>query len=233
MQKNIPNILTILRFILIPVILYFIFTGHYLLGFIFFTISGITDILDGAIARKFNLITNFGKLMDPLADKLTQISVLATLVFQKIIPFWILIIVLLKELLMIIGASFLYGKDVVVYSKWFGKLATVLFYLAIVCSLIIKEFALTGIWQNLDFILYCIAVIATIFSFIMYVKYLYKDGFINKSDLKKELGMPIGIPILVVKILKNIAIFLCVNYFSSSSSTNLYPVPLTVTMWFL
>ncbi|OKZ77810.1 MAG: hypothetical protein BHW01_02970 [Clostridium sp. 27_14] len=186
MQKNIPNILTILRFILIPVILYFIFTGHYLLGFIFFTISGITDILDGAIARKFNLITNFGKLMDPLADKLTQISVLATLVFQKIIPFWILIIVLLKELLMIIGASFLYGKDVVVYSKWFGKLATVLFYLAIVCSLIIKEFALTGIWQNLDFILYCIAVIATIFSFIMYVKYLYKDGFINKSDLKKE-----------------------------------------------
>ena len=186
MQKNIPNILTILRFILIPVILYFIFTGHYLLGFIFFTISGITDILDGAIARKFNLITNFGKLMDPLADKLTQISVLATLVFQKIIPFWILIIVLLKELLMIIGASFLYGKDVVVYSKWFGKLATVLFYLAIVCSLIIKEFALTGIWQNLDFILYCIAVIATIFYFIMYVKYLYKDGFINKSDLKKE-----------------------------------------------
>ena len=186
MQKNIPNILTILRFILIPVILYFIFTGHYLLGFIFFTISGITDILDGAIARKFNLITNFGKLMDPLADKLTQISVLATLVFQKIIPFWILIVVLLKELLMIIGASFLYGKDVVVYSKWFGKLATVLFYLAIVCSLIIKEFALTGIWQNLDFILYCIAVIANIFSFIMYVKYLYKDGFINKSDLKKE-----------------------------------------------
>ena len=186
MQKNIPNILTILRFILIPVILYFIFTGHYLLGFIFFTISGITDILDGAIARKFNLITNFGKLMDPLADKLTQISVLATLVFQKIIPFWILIVVLLKELLIIIGASFLYCKDVVVYSKWFGKLATVLFYLAIVCSLIIKEFALTGIWQNLDFILYCIAVIATIFSFIMYVKYLYKDGFINKSDLKKE-----------------------------------------------
>ena len=184
-QKNIPNILTILRFILIPIILYFIFTGHYLLGFIFFTISGITDILDGAIARKFNLVTNFGKLMDPLADKLTQISVLATLVFQKIIPFWILV-VLLKELLMIIGASFLYGKDVVVYSKWFGKLATVLFYLAIVCSLINKEFALTGVWQNLDFILYCIAVIATVFSFVMYVKYLYKDGFIDKSDLKKE-----------------------------------------------
>ena len=94
MRKNIPNILTILRFILIPIILYFIFKGNYLLGFIFFTISGVTDILDGAIARKFNLITNFGKLMDPLADKLTQISVLASLVFQKIIPFWSLVVVL-------------------------------------------------------------------------------------------------------------------------------------------
>ena len=61
MFKHIPNILTILRFIFIPIILYYIFTGNYLLGFIFFTISGITDILDGFIARKFNFISNFGK----------------------------------------------------------------------------------------------------------------------------------------------------------------------------
>lgn len=186
MLKHIPNILTIIRFILIPVILYFIFTGNYILAFVFFTLSGITDILDGAIARKFNLISTFGKLMDPLADKLTQISVLATLVFKEIIPFWILIIVMLKELIMIIGASFLYGKDVVVYSKWFGKLATVLFYFAIVFSLINKQFGFTGIWTHIDMILYCIAIFATIFSLIMYVKYLYKDGFIDKSDLKKE-----------------------------------------------
>src|SRR5699024_36682 len=153
MLKNVPNALTIVRFILIPIILYFIFTGNYLLGFVFFTISGLTDILDGTIARKFNLISNFGKLMDPLADKLTQISVLASLVIKDIIPIWILIIVMAKELIMIIGASFLYGKDVVVYSKWFGKLATVLFYIAIVFSLINKQFNLTGIWAQLDIIL--------------------------------------------------------------------------------
>ena len=186
MPKNIPNILTIIRFILIPIILYFIITGNYLLGFVFFTLSGITDILDGTIARKYNLISTFGKLMDPLADKLTQISVLATLTFKDIIPFWILVIVILKELIMIIGASFLYGKDVVVYSKWFGKLATVLFYLAIVLSLIDKQFGFPGIWRNIDMLLYCVALIATVFSLIMYVKYLYKDGFIDKSDLKKE-----------------------------------------------
>lgn len=186
MLKHIPNILTIIRFILIPVILYFIFVGNYILAFVFFTLSGVTDILDGAIARKFNLISTFGKLMDPLADKLTQISVLATLVFKDIIPFWILVIVILKELIMIIGASFLYGKDVVVYSKWFGKLATVLFYLAIVLSLINKQFGFTGIWNSIDLFIYCIALIATVFSLIMYIKYLYKDGFIDKSDLKKE-----------------------------------------------
>ena len=186
MLKHIPNILTIIRFILIPVILYFIFVENYILAFVFFTLSGVTDILDGAIARKFNLISTFGKLMDPLADKLTQISVLATLVFKDIIPFWILVIVILKELIMIIGASFLYGKDVVVYSKWFGKLATVLFYIAIVSSLIAKQFNLEGFWQDLDFALYTFALISTLLSLIMYIRDVYQKGFIDKQDLQKE-----------------------------------------------
>ncbi len=192
MLKNIPNILTILRFIFIPVILYFIFTKNYILAFIFFTLSGITDVLDGFIARKFNLISNFGKLMDPLADKLTQISVLASLVSVKIIPVWILAIVVLKELIMVIGASFLYGKDVVVYSKWYGKLATILFYLAIVISLIINQFNVSEFWNNFDLAIYCIAIVSTIFSLTMYVKCLYQGGFINKSDLNKETKNVVG-----------------------------------------
>ncbi len=186
MLKHIPNTLTIIRFLLIPLIVLYIFTGNYILAFVFFTISGITDIADGFIARKFNLISNFGKLMDPLADKLTQIATLASLVFTHIIPIWILLIVLLKEFIMIVGASFLYGKDVVVYSKWYGKLATVLFYIAIVVSLLLKQFEITGIWEHLDLALYYFALIATIFSLIMYVKDLYNKGFIDKEDLKKE-----------------------------------------------
>lgn len=186
MFKYVPNILTILRFLFIPIILYFIFVGNYILGFIFFTISGITDILDGFIARKYNLISNFGKLMDPLADKLTQISVLSSLVIVDIIPVWILAIVVLKELIMVIGASFLYGKDVVVYSKWYGKLATVLFYLAIVISLITKQFSITGFWVDFSLVIYCIALASTVFSLVMYIKSLYQGGFIDKSDLNKE-----------------------------------------------
>ncbi len=186
MLKYIPNTLTILRFLLIPVIVFYIFTGNYILAFVFFTISGLTDIADGFIARRFNLISNFGKLMDPLADKLTQIATLASLVFANIIPVWILLIVLLKEFIMICGASFLYGKDVVVYSRWYGKLATVLFYIAIVISLLLKQFNLTGIWENLDLGLFALALVTTIFSLIMYVRDLYHKGFIDKQDLKKE-----------------------------------------------
>ena len=186
MLKHVPNALTIIRFLLIPVIVISIFNGDYIIAFIFFTISGITDIADGCIARKFNLISNFGKLMDPLADKLTQISTIASLTIIDIIPIWILAVVLLKELIMIAGASFLYGKDVVVYSKWYGKLATVLFYVAIVFSLLINQFELPSIWSNLDLWLFYLALFATVFSLLMYIKDVYKKGFIDKEDLNKE-----------------------------------------------
>lgn len=186
MLKHIPNILTIIRFLLIPIILIYIFTGNYILALIVFTISALTDIADGFIARKFNLISNFGKLMDPLADKLTQIATLTSLVIKEIIPIWILIIVISKEFIMICGASFLYGKDVVVYSKWYGKLSTVLLYIAIVFSLLTKQFELTGIWENIDLALFTLAIIMTLFALVMYIKDLYKKGFIDKQDLKKE-----------------------------------------------
>ena len=186
MLKHVPNALTIIRFLLIPIIVISIFNGNYIIAFIFFTLSGITDIADGFIARKFNLISNFGKLMDPLADKLTQIATIASLTLKDIIPIWILAIVLLKELIMIAGASFLYGKDVVVYSKWYGKLATVLFYVAIVFSLLINQFELPSIWSNLDLWLFYLALFATVFSLLMYIKDVYKKGFIDKQDLNKE-----------------------------------------------
>lgn len=186
MLKYIPNTLTVIRFLLIPFILYSVIIGNYLLAFVLFTISGITDIADGFIARKFNLISNFGKLMDPLADKLTQLSMLTILVVKNMIPFWILIIVALKEITMVCGASFLYGKAVVVYSRWYGKLATVLFYLAIVSSLLLEQFHVENMLNNVDLYLYYLALITTIFALVMYVKTLYAKGFIDKSDLNKD-----------------------------------------------
>ena len=111
MLKHVPNTLTIARFILIPFILTSLINDNYFLTFILLTISGLTDVLDGFLARKFNLITNFGKLIDPLADKSTQIAILATLALKNIIPIWMIVVLFLKEFLMIAGASFLYEKN--------------------------------------------------------------------------------------------------------------------------
>lgn len=193
MFKHIPNILTIIRFFLIPVIIAYLIEGNYILAFVFLTISGITDILDGFIAKKFNFITNFGKLIDPLADKATQISVLGVLALQHIIPLWILVIVVLKEFAMISGASFLYGKEFVVSSKWYGKLSTVLFYVAIVSSFFIRQFNSTllnhpeysmSTLPAFDQYLYYLALIATIFSLVMYFKAFYTQGYLKKENLK-------------------------------------------------
>ena len=131
MLKYVPNALTVLRFLLIPIIVIACVQGQYILAIAVLSISGLTDILDGTIARKYNYITDFGKLMDPLADKATQISLLTTLFIKGAIPIWILAIVVLKEFCMVSGASFLYEKELVVSSKWYGKLATVLFYVTI------------------------------------------------------------------------------------------------------
>lgn len=181
MFKHVPNILTMLRFVLIPFIFISIIHSDYVLAFILLTLSGITDILDGFIARKFNFITNFGKLIDPLSDKATQVSVLAALCIENIIPLWILFIVFLKEIIMIAGASFLYGKELVVSSKWYGKLSTVLFYAAIVASLIVKYF---NISFHFDTYIYYLALIMTIFSLIMYFNAFYKQGYLKKENLK-------------------------------------------------
>ncbi len=167
-KENIPNILTIIRFILVPFIFISVITNHYLVAILIFTLSAITDILDGYIARKYNYITDIGKLIDPLADKLTQISLLLALTILNILPWWIITIVLIKETSMIIAASVMYKKDdIVVYSKWYGKVATTLFYLAIIVSLIVNQFNIS-LPIRIDLYLYYLAIFSTIFSLIMY-----------------------------------------------------------------
>ena len=177
MFKHVPNLLTILRFVLIPFIFIDIMNENYISAFIVFTVSGITDMLDGFIARKFNFITDFGKLIDPLADKSTQVCVLLSLALKNIVPLWILLIVFLKEVIMIAGASFLYGKELVVSSKWYGKLATVIFYVAIVSSLAVKYF---NISFQFDTYLYYLALVMTLFSLVMYINAFYKQGYLKK-----------------------------------------------------
>ena len=177
--KLLPNYLTIFRLCVVPIIFSLILLDYYLFAFIFFVIANVTDILDGRIARKHGFITDWGKLMDPLADKITQISTLSALIIKGIIPFWILVVLTTKELIMISIGFFLYKKKLVtVHSKWYGKAATVLFFIAIVFSLLSEVIACLS---RLTIYLYYIALASTIFAAAMYGKNVICKDFTKKA----------------------------------------------------
>ncbi len=131
---NIPNALTMLRMLMIPFMVSVFNKYGAQWALIVFVLASITDVLDGYIARKYNQITDFGKLMDPLADKLMTITMLYMLAVNSYIPIWVMFVVACKEAVMVLGAAMLLGgKKVVVMSNKLGKSATALFFVAIVC----------------------------------------------------------------------------------------------------
>lgn len=128
----IPNIITTVRLGLIPLFVYFMLGKHnYIIAALIFVACGALDVLDGFIARKFKMGTDFGKIYDPFVDKLVQITALVCLVLEHLIPVWLLIIVCVKEGLMILVGGILYLKNIVVHSNWYGKACTVLFYIIV------------------------------------------------------------------------------------------------------
>ena len=94
-----------------------------------FLVAGATDVLDGYIARKYNLVTKWGMVLDPLADKLMLLTVLSCLALKGYAPIWIVVIIALKEVFMIISGMFLYRNNTVIPSNIFGKASTLLFYI--------------------------------------------------------------------------------------------------------
>lgn len=123
---NIPNLLTLVRILLVPVfvILYFELPLARWAALIVFIAAALTDMLDGYLARKWGQITWFGKLFDPLADKLMTLSMLFCLCKTGEIPIWVPIVFLLREAWMVLGASLLFRRGVVVKSDILGKTAT-------------------------------------------------------------------------------------------------------------
>jgi cardiolipin synthase len=132
---NIPNALTIIRLMLIPGFAYYFFSPMEYgsrIAVLIFVLAGLTDVLDGFIARKYNLITRLGIVLDPLADKLMLLTVLISITLKNQIPFWIIAVVATKETLLILGAINLFSDhDIVVPANKVGKLSTIAFYIAI------------------------------------------------------------------------------------------------------
>ncbi len=120
---NLPNILTLVRFLLVPVATVLICFNLTIPALAVYLAACLTDLLDGHIARKRNLITEEGALLDPLADKLMAIFVTTAFTVTSVLPIYILIILLVKELLMIGGGIFLYFKKIVTPANKFGKVA--------------------------------------------------------------------------------------------------------------
>ena len=131
---NIPNILSMFRLALIPVFVVMYFREEYWFAVSIVAIAGLTDVVDGYIARHFNMITVLGKILDPLADKLMQVSVLICLAITHPMVRPMAAIHLVKETSMLIGGVWLFRKQRKPYSaRWWGKMSTVV----IVCTLIL------------------------------------------------------------------------------------------------
>lgn len=174
---NVPNALTMLRMALIPVYWVLFFTGHEYAALGTFAVASLTDVADGYIARKYNLITNFGKLMDPLADKLMSISVMLSLVIKGVVPWPILLILLLKEGFMVVGGMLLFRNDIVVYSHWIGKIAQLFVVLGLLACFF-RDGLQTSLGFPLHLVLLWIGVGLTLCALVHYVRWglkLYHD----------------------------------------------------------
>ncbi|MCR2806763.1 CDP-alcohol phosphatidyltransferase family protein [Paenibacillus soyae] len=149
---NLPNLLTALRFLLIPVYIGVFASGHMIPAFLVVVAAGVTDVLDGYIARKFGQVTPAGEMLDPLADKLMLITVIVSLLVSGHISWWAAGAMFLRDLGMIAGGLFAHfrGKKNVP-ANWMGKLTTVLFYFAIMFIFFEAPFAHTYLWVVIAF----------------------------------------------------------------------------------
>ena len=167
---NIPNILSIFRMCLVPVFVLVFFSGHeYALSYaagIYF-LAGATDVLDGFIARRFNLITKLGKILDPLADKLMTITVFICITIRGIIPWWLIVLLFAKDLLMIIGGIKLYREVSGVFAaNIFGKATTVLLVLGGIVMMLFEA----SLSPAFKFGFEIVAIIMSALAFISYLR---------------------------------------------------------------
>ena len=166
---TIPNVLTMIRLLLVPVfvVVYFRTTAEpKYAALAIFAAASLTDMLDGYLARKLNQITDFGKLFDPLADKLMVLSAMVCQAVTGVFPWAAVIVVACKELVMVLGGLFMLSRDVVVYSNIVGKAAQVCFILSLILSFFHVPLAEWG--TRLDLILLWITVGLAVLAMVVY-----------------------------------------------------------------
>ena len=167
---NLPNKLTVLRVIMVPFFVFFMLTdvggaANKWIALIIFCVASLTDMLDGKIARARNLVTNFGKFMDPLADKLLVCSAMICLITKGQLASWIVIIIIAREF--IISGFRLVASDngIIIAASYWGKFKTVAQMAMII--VLIADFG--GIFTMIGNVLIWVSLILTVVSLIDYV----------------------------------------------------------------
>ena len=171
---NLPNKLTLLRICLIPVFVILMLSqvsNFFLISCIIFIIASITDFLDGKIARKYNLVTDFGKFMDPLADKLLVLSALICMREYDLVAGWMVIIIVARELTVSILRAIAADNGKVIAASGGGKIKTTSQMIAIILLLIGANYSNSQIVFVGTIAMY----IATIFTLYSGIDYLYKN----------------------------------------------------------
>ena len=170
---NVPNALSFFRMLLIPVFIVFYMMAdktdyvYYVYAASALILSGLTDLFDGVIARKFNQITELGKILDPIADKLTQMAVVICVAIKlnNIEITLALTLFVLKEIAMLIGGYIILKNNIVIQpSQWYGKIATAVFYI------VMAAIALFDLGTRTSFILILVAAAFMLFAFFQYLR---------------------------------------------------------------
>ena len=191
--NTIPNWLCFLRIALIPVFSVLFIKEHYIIAFVLMIIAAVTDLLDGKIARKYNMVSNLGKILDPIADKLSQVAIVIILIFK----FWsfegilkyLLFLFIAKELIMVIAGAVLLAKGMrPVAAEMWGKVATTVFYIFMI-AIIARgpNGALVGVWFFKALptpVVYAMVIISIILAFVSL--FGYAPGFIRQIKENKN-----------------------------------------------
>lgn len=189
---TIPNILTYVRLILIVPIAINFLLEKYSIAALCLMISALSDCFDGFIARRFNQITSLGKILDPIADKLTLFAIVICMAIKMPVVIPLLIILIFKDILMLTGGVDLMKKGITPPpAKWYGKLGTVVFYLS-VCIIVVCK-ALFNIENNaLNYLLLGLSVVVMLFALYKYATLYfekireYKNSTLSNVDVISE-----------------------------------------------
>ena len=188
---TVPNALSVLRIVIVPFFAWCFLRGHLTAAVALLVFSGLSDLFDGLIARKFNQITELGKMLDPFADKLTQgvVALCLAIKFPGVCP--LLALFILKELGMLCCAVILLKKKKrPCAAMWYGKVATVMFYVSVSAIVVMDGFLnlKTGTFETVSYVLLILTAAMMIYSAVKYFQIFLE--ILRSDDEKYELSLP-------------------------------------------